>query len=68
MEGSPQMSNNLNPTGLGTITTPEYADVDIRARRRAAIGPLSKVEVALLLVVAVGGLGMVATAAWKLLG
>lgn len=31
--------DNLTPTGLGTITTPKYADIDIAHRRRAAVGP-----------------------------
>ena len=48
------MSENLVPTGLGTVTTPEYSKLQVAARRRQARGSLSRFEMlGLALVVAI---------------
>lgn len=39
------MSHNLNPTGLGTVTNPDYTEVEVRAPA-AAKSLLSRIELA----------------------
>lgn len=59
------MSHNLNPTGLGTVTNPDYTEIEVRAPA-AAKAPLSRIELAPVLLLAMGAAGILMELIWRL--